>query len=682
MELRTGREQVLFVSLNNDIEAASGVYREEHGLGDLSSLQLLSTAPSGTRLGPEELHARMGETSALISGAAKLISPQGRVHLFSMAQLPFMVWLGLRLRFWANVVAHNYNRAQGTYAPWVRPRTATHGHAQQELRFFDVVPDLSTLREDGNRHSDGILCIDTLTRNPESFEAALPAELAGVGTIVHASPREVRADLSPVELARILNDLGQIVDVAHDIFAQKHLFLKTTPEIAFFIGQILNAKGPIALYEYYSDIPPARYEYICHLGDEPVRAVPGEKAQAQQEDPPACDPIEQLDRGHFNLLNVFARKTVEQGTSFADYDFFMIVHFLPDIIDFLGAYEVTGLDPLRTTLLYKQYDYRTKQEQIGALSARGYNVAPIEKLDQALRASLDRCEERGARLVIVEDGGYVIPKLHEPEFVGRLGLVLGSVEQTERGCRNNEQLAEQERLLLPVMDVSRTRIKNDHEPRYIGEAIVRNIRGLLPNIKLTNKVCLVVGFGSIGQAVAEKAALEMKKVVVFDTSRGTLARAAERKYETVTTLDAGLRMADLVIGCSGETSLTEEHIASLQHGTCLVSGSSGRHEIGWASLEQHAKGTADRGKSGTTYYLRPDDRKVMLLADGYPVNFHDASSAANEDIDIILTALYLATLLLVKDASTVGPGIHTAMVDRYLAEVDLEGKYYDMYYNK
>lgn len=380
-----------------------------------------------------------------------------------------------------------------------------------------------------------------------------------------------------------------------------------------------------------------------------------------------------MPEGRFPNLRVCARKK-RSLVSFSNCEALMVVHFLPDLGDFLNAFRLVGLQPDHTHLFYKQYQYKAKQSLIERLLLEGYRVRPLDELEEGALAGLDAANAGKRRVVIVEDGGYLVPLLHGP-LKDHPATVLGAVEQTERGLRNDELLGE---LRFPVLDVARCDVKDRHESPHVGRAIVRNIQNLLPDRALAGMRSLVIGYGSIGERVAEALRSESARVAVYDIRAERLLSALRSGIETDEHLPNLLHKAQLVVGCTGETSLKEEHLSCLQGDGVLVSGSSGRLEIGVPALDAYAKAKAPVPGAGTEYELEPDGRRVLLLADGYPVNFHDASSGVpNDVIDVTLSALFLCACALVAGASLPAGILHDE-VNALLADEKLEQQAYSM----
>jgi hypothetical protein len=140
------------------------------------------------------------------------------------------------------------------------------------------------------------------------------------------------------------------------------------------------------------------------------------------------------------------------------------------------------------------------------------------RLTQALR----KCRERGQRLIIYEDGGYIVTKVHEiyrnPAHPAHAlvktavdeGLIVGVVEVTVAGERKNLQLIQENNgpALLPVLSNARSDIKAVFEALGVAEAVVQASATSLGRLGLptfqTRRVAIIGGNGAIGTRLVEQ----------------------------------------------------------------------------------------------------------------------------------------------------------------------------------
>jgi len=351
----------------------------------------------------------------------------------------------------------------------------------------------------------------------------------------------------------------------------------------------------------------------------------------------------------------------------------MVLHFLRDLLYFIGCCRDAGLAPERTLLLFKPYPYMEKEFVRQCLEQWDFQVAAVDDLPAVLTPFLAAGPER---VLIIEDGGYVVPLLHR-NARDVLPRVRGAVEQTTKGLRNDEQVvAEGGGLLIPVISIAESDIKRDFEPAGVAEALWNNVRQLAHDVMWRGSVVLVVGYGTIGRALAHRIRATEATVLVYDERVYRRALARHEGFETVDALVSGLQRQSvkLIIGTTGTQSLTAEHLALVRNGTYLASASSDRIEI----AVDHLEGTChcEQVGDGCARYTFPDQRVVYLLAEGYPVNFYAADSVQNQLIDLIMTQIFLAACELARNGPDHAPGIDRDAVN----ELSVRARLIDIFY--
>ncbi len=117
----------------------------------------------------------------------------------------------------------------------------------------------------------------------------------------------------------------------------------------------------------------------------------------------------------------------------------------------------------------------------------------------------------GGRWMIVEDGGYAFPALHDdPTLYQHLASCIGAVEHTTRGKLNYQYLETdatptvQRELQRPAVTIAGSRLKTAHEGGFVAQALVDECRFLLRKDHqfLRYRPVVVVGYGRIGRALA------------------------------------------------------------------------------------------------------------------------------------------------------------------------------------
>jgi adenosylhomocysteinase len=250
-------------------------------------------------------------------------------------------------------------------------------------------------------------------------------------------------------------------------------------------------------------------------------------------------------------------------------------------------------------------------------------------------------EEEPAPLAIVEIGGYHAPlvgRLHE-----RYGArFIGCVESTERGHREYDA---EERLPVPVVSVARSPLK-DIESQLIGPSVAfsveAGVRSL--NLPLTGLTVGVLGYGRVGRSLAYGLVGRSATVLVHDRDPRKRASAVADGFASPHR-HLLIKKADVIVGATGNTSLTATDFPLLKDNVVLASASSRRIEFATGELFAAAVQVDALGQNVDRITLA-DGRAVFLLSRGEPVNFaHGAVvgpilSLVHAEIIAALWALY------------------------------------------
>jgi adenosylhomocysteinase len=225
-------------------------------------------------------------------------------------------------------------------------------------------------------------------------------------------------------------------------------------------------------------------------------------------------------------------------------------------------------------------------------------------------------------LVVCEIGGYFAPVLAAcaARWPDRL---LGAVEDTESGHRRYAGAAP---LPVPVVSIARSPLKGP-EDQLVGESIAFSVERVLRALGRPMPGCAatVLGYGAVGSATAAALRSRGAHVSVWDPDpqRRILALAGGL---TSPARDDALCGADLIVGCSGATSLESDDLALLRPGCVLASGSSRQSEIDIGDRERRAIIDGPIGLPLVEAVALPDGGDAYLTYAGFPANFADGAA--------------------------------------------------------
>jgi len=356
-------------------------------------------------------------------------------------------------------------------------------------------------------------------------------------------------------------------------------------------------------------------------------------------------------------------QNAKTSTAFNGKSVLMVLHFLSDLIPFVDALNGMGANYSDMVLIAKPYPYPKRDyvsQQLRRLGVRVYRASkeyPVtDRAHDVLRELSQATDFVKKQFVVIEDGGYFTPLLHRAEFKRLLKKCVGTVEQTTKGIRANEEIPG--KLGIPILSVAKCSFKSRYESPEIGRVTVQNITRFVPNTKLSSGHAIVIGFGDIGAQVGYQLNKSLNMAIsVVDT---TPAKVMEARHRRDFVAEAHVEFsklsfknqAALIVGTTGKKggSITRRILKQLPDGCIIVSTSSDRVEIDIAALEKMAIEKREIEEGKTTYRIRTNgvEKTLTLLAEGYPINFYGSESLPNASIDPIMTLLLLCAVELCK----------------------------------
>jgi S-adenosylhomocysteine hydrolase len=350
------------------------------------------------------------------------------------------------------------------------------------------------------------------------------------------------------------------------------------------------------------------------------------------------------------------------------------IQILDDAALLLSVLQRFGLDPAHVALLGKPYS--TSMAVVADLTQRGtfvhphsYEMSEGVPLHQSrepsardvLRRARAWCDEDpDRRLYLLDSGGGLVHAIHAPEFEG-LRARCAAVEVTSQGVFHIDGV----RLDVPVVNVARSWAKITYESVDIGLAVAEEIDRHVANMNFAIERAVVLGYGTIGRPVADCLARRGMRVSVIDPAPSP--PHSDGRHEYARDRAEAIASAQMILGCSGRASLTQDDWGALADHTILASASSydvefcgwqlraayRPHELpifadalGFETLDNAPHASMFLGSrsdpSHFTYPIRFEDgRRVYLLNGGCPVNFTGRPIAMPLDASALTMSLEL-----------------------------------------
>jgi adenosylhomocysteinase len=186
-----------------------------------------------------------------------------------------------------------------------------------------------------------------------------------------------------------------------------------------------------------------------------------------------------------------------------------------------------------------------------------------------------RASEPDKSVILLDIGGYFASAIGP--LRKRLGTrFLGVVEDTENG----QQLYERESSVdVPIFSVARSPLK-ETEDYLVGQAVLHSAEHLARSAGhiFTGRRAAVIGFGKIGRSIADGLRRDGVIVAVIDTDPIAQVRAKSLGYD-VGTKEELLSRSDIVVGATGNLSLSDSDYGKLKNGSFLFTVTSSDSEL-------------------------------------------------------------------------------------------------------
>lgn len=295
----------------------------------------------------------------------------------------------------------------------------------------------------------------------------------------------------------------------------------------------------------------------------------------------------------------------------------LITHVLDTSIAYIEA--VNSIFPVARIVAIP---YSASSAAVETLRSKGFRVVvPASIADTFIESEKQATEalrEAQDLLLVQEVGGYLA------HASGRLAVFpnfLGIVEDTNNGHWLYESTGPHP---VPVLSMAQSPLKAV-EDSIIGDATLYSTERILReefSAICQGLRCAVIGFGKIGRSCA--VALKGREAVVsiYDINPSKVMSGQEEGFFPMPLYDI-LPQADLIVGCTGQTSIRLVDMPFIKNGAILVSSSSKAVEFAMEDFEREC--SVEKFSDVVWRFKQPNGNSFYVLLKGTPVNFRDGS---------------------------------------------------------
>lgn len=358
-------------------------------------------------------------------------------------------------------------------------------------------------------------------------------------------------------------------------------------------------------------------------------------------------------------------------------------HFLEENVGLLSGFVRMGVKPENILAIDKGDSTRHRFEIRETFKKLGFHVNVLDNTDVdneelmkiGKKLIFDFIKARKNLKVIVLDDGAIVTKILDKKHFDN---VVGIVELTEMGLRRIRP--NQDKLLYPVLNVAKTKLKRHITYTEISSSIFTRIIELLGGEKLVGRSVVMCGYGDLGEILADRLRSYGVRVTVVDVDTLRLIIAAERGYMTYKSCYDAVKNEKpfMIIGASGYRSITEEVIQMLPDYGYVTSGATADLHA-FRDFEARGETFQKVDKYGTQYYVF--GKHVDVLGNGRSVNLFDSEAIPNKSNDVFKAAQLLTAYNMISQ-KTLENKLEVNIVDEWIEESGILDKYYSLYMEK
>ena len=195
--------------------------------------------------------------------------------------------------------------------------------------------------------------------------------------------------------------------------------------------------------------------------------------------------------------------------------------------------------------------------------------------------------------------------------------IKGVTEETTTGVRRLYQMAKEQRLLFPAINVNDSVTKSKFDNIYgCRESLVDGIKRAT-DVMIAGKVALVAGYGEVGKGSAQALRGLQAQVWVSEIDPICALQAAMEGYKVVT-MDYAADKADIFVTATGNYHvITLEHMRRMKNNAIVCNIGHFDNEIDIAGLKACEW---ENIKPQVDHVIFADGKRILLLAEGRLVN--------------------------------------------------------------
>ena len=202
-------------------------------------------------------------------------------------------------------------------------------------------------------------------------------------------------------------------------------------------------------------------------------------------------------------------------------------------------------------------------------------------------------------------------------YSDRLDAVKGVTEETTTGVKRLYEMAKDESLRFPAINVNDSVTKSKFDNLYgCRESLVDGIKRAT-DVMIAGKVAVVCGFGDVGKGGAQALRALSAQVWITEVDPICALQATMEGYRVVT-MEYAASEADIFVTATGNFNvINHDHMLAMKDEAIVCNIGHFDNEIDVASIEKYEW---ENIKPQVDHVIFPSGKKIILLAEGRLVN--------------------------------------------------------------
>lgn len=251
--------------------------------------------------------------------------------------------------------------------------------------------------------------------------------------------------------------------------------------------------------------------------------------------------------------------------------------------------------------------------------------------------------------------------------------IIGASEETTTGVQRLRELAAENQLLFPVINVNDSATKSKFDNKYgIRHSLIDGLNRAT-DMLIGGKVAFVAGYGDVGKGSAEAMRGQGARVIVSEIDPICALQAALDGYQ-VAQIEDVVETVDFFVTATGNVNvITPEHIAKMKHLAVLSNVGHFDNEIDVLGLAATPGVTKVNIRPLVDEYVMPSGRSVLVLSEGRVMNLGNATGHPSFVMSASFSNQVLAQIEAYQNAADLGIGVHTLsrILDEKVARLHL-----------